>query len=1145
MRSVPRLSLAILTPAILTLLSHSGVQPSAAADSPKWDVAAPGFVCDTLDFVATEGTWISVDVHPAGDRLVFDLLGDLYTMPIGGGDAVCVSSGLPYEIQPRWSPDGVRILFTSDRGGGDNLWVMNADGSQRSQITKESYRLFNNGVWHPSGDYVVAKKHFTSRRSMGAGEMWMVRAPRDSAAASAAGGTGGVQLTTRRNDQQDAGEPEFSPDGRYLYWSEDMSPGSTFEYNKDPNGTIYRIRRLELETGEIRNVLDLPGGACRPQISPDGKTLAFVRRQRDVSVLSLLDLASGEIRPLWDGLSLDQQETWALFGVHPGFDWTPDGRSIVISAQGRLHRVDVASGAVREIPFRAPVKQAVAQAVRFPVPVDADSFDVKVVRWPQVTPDGRTAVFHALGALYRCELRADGSRVGEPRRITDEDDVMEFAPALSADGRSIVYATWNDRVGGRIRVVSVDGRGGRTVVDRPGHYTSAAFSRDGKWIVFDRGAGSGYRGNLWADEPGIYLVDALGLTPPRLVTREGSSPRFTRSGDRILLVSSEGESNALISVNLLGSDRRVHATSEHAADFVLSPDEQWLAFEELWRTYVTPFPLSARKIAVGPSMSSLPVRKLSETSGTYLAWSADSRSLSWSLGPELFSVTLDSVYSSSAAAAAAAPPLPPDSTSSAPSDTTAVAASDSTSSAPSDTTATAEKPFSPAPRITNLGWRSPVDSPSTDVWLVGARIVPMARGTTSSDEVIEDGVVHLKGRRIAAVGPRAVTSVPAGARVIDVSGCTVLPGYVDVHAHTGASTDIPVQQKWAFLANLAFGVTTTHDPSNNTQGIFGESERVQSGAMLGPRVFSTGTILYGAEGGFKAVIDSYEDALRHVKRTAAWGAWSVKSYNQPRREQRQMVLKAARELGVMVVPEGGSTLHHNMSMFLDGHTTVEHAIPVAPLYEPELRLMSESGTAYTPTLVVGYGGLWGENYWYAHTDVWRDDRLARFVPRSVIDPRARRPVLAPESEYHHKRIAASAKDVLRRGGNVQVGAHGQMQGLGVHWELWMLGQGGITNLEALRCATWMGARAIGLDASLGSVQAGLLADLAIVEGNPLEDLSRTAEVRYTVINGRLFDARTLDQLEPTAAPLPPGPFLDTVPASAAESHCLPGELDGH
>jgi len=276
----------VLSFMILALSNAGGVDgstgPSSVTDStksssgPKWDVCNPGLPSDSLEFECSEGTWISVDVAPDGKTIVFDLLGDIYSVPVSGGAATLLSGGLAYEIQPRFSPDGKRILFTSDRGGGDNIWLMNADGSDRAPVTNEDFRLLNNGVWHPSGQYMVARKHFTSQRSMGAGEMWMYRVPD--------GGTG-VKLTTRKNDQQDAGEPCFSPDGRYLYWSEDMSPGGRFEYNKNPNGTIYVIRRLNMVTGEISDVVRLNGGAVRPQISPDGQTLAFIRRARTRTIL--------------------------------------------------------------------------------------------------------------------------------------------------------------------------------------------------------------------------------------------------------------------------------------------------------------------------------------------------------------------------------------------------------------------------------------------------------------------------------------------------------------------------------------------------------------------------------------------------------------------------------------------------------------------------------------------------------------------------------------------------------------------------------------------------------------------------------------------------------------------------------------------
>jgi len=319
-----------------------------------------------------------------------------------------------------------------------------------------------------------------------------------------------------------------------------------------------------------------------------------------------------------------------------------------------------------------------------------------------------------------------------------------------------------------------------------------------------------------------------------------------------------------------------------------------------------------------------------------------------------------------------------------------------------------------------------------------------------------------------------------------------------------------------------------HDPSNNSQMIFASAELQKQGAILSPRIFSTGTILYGAEGDFKTVINKYEDAVGAIKRTAAWGAITVKSYNQPRREQRQMVIKAGHELGIMVVPEGSSTFNYMMAMLLDGHTTLEHPIPVAPLYDPELRLLSRFGTGYTPTLIVGYGGLWGENYWYQQSNVWENERLARFTPRWVIDPRSIRRTMAPEWEYHHFALAKTATEILHRGGNVELGAHGQLQGLGAHWELWMLQQGGMTNHEALRCATWMGARCIGLDKEIGSIQSGLLADLIIIDGDPLSDIRQSENIIYTMINGRLYDAQSLEQIEPQRIPLPKGPNLESV-----------------
>jgi imidazolonepropionase-like amidohydrolase len=398
--------------------------------------------------------------------------------------------------------------------------------------------------------------------------------------------------------------------------------------------------------------------------------------------------------------------------------------------------------------------------------------------------------------------------------------------------------------------------------------------------------------------------------------------------------------------------------------------------------------------------------------------------------------------------------------------------------------------------------------PSEVVAYRGARIITM-----KGDEVIEGGTIVVEGNRIKAVGGEASVTVPAGARTVDLAGRTVIPGLFDEHAHLHYSTlDIFPQRPWKYLANLAYGVTSTHDPSASTQEVFGQAEMVEAGLMTGPRIFSTGFILYGADNSGRAIVKSLDDARHHLRRLKALGAFTVKSYMQPRRDARQWILQAAREEGMMVVPEGGGDLESNMTMILDGHTTIEHALPITPLRKDVVTVYGRSGTAYTPTLLVAYGGPSGDRWFHQHYEIWKDERLQRYVPQSIVDTLGRiRTFMATDDDWHHIDVAAGAKRILDAGGRVNLGGHGQMQGLGPHWELWAFVQGGMTPMEALRVGTLAPAQTLGLDRDLGSIEPGKLADFVVLERNPLEKIENTDSVALVVKNGRAYTPRELER----------------------------------
>jgi len=1024
----------------------------------KWDVNQPPDETYEIEIDTREGTWMGLDVSPDGKEIVFDMLGDIFIMPIAGGEAKALASGLAWDMQPRFSPDGKRIAFTSDRAGGDNVWIMDRDGGNPVQITKETFRLLNNPAWSPDGQYIAARKHFTSTRSLGAGEIWLYHHS----------GGKGLQMVERPNDQKDLGEPAFSPDGRYLYFSQDTTPGGTFQYSKDPTPGIYDIKRLDRETGDVETYISGMGGAIRPTPSPDGRWLAFIRRHDYDTALYLHDMESGRNTLLTKALDRDMQETWAIHGVYANISWTPDSKRILFWGGGKINAVDIASKDVAEIPFHVKTKHTMVKTLRFPVEVAPDEFDVNMLRWIEVSPTGDKVAFQALGHIYVRDLPD-----GKPRRLTAQNEHFEYYPSWSRDGKRIVYVSWHDEQLGAIRIVSAAGGEGRVVTEKPGHYLAPVFSPDGKTIAYQKTQGGYITSALWSQDPGVYVMPAAGGEATR-VSRRGGQPHFGAANDRLFFVTvDQGLKRTLRSADLNGHEEREHVETGSGVEMSVSPDGRWVAFVENFKAYVAPFVASGQKYALSPGGTNVPVSQVSGEAGENLHWSADAKRLYWSLADTLYHRDLEEAFKFM--------PGAPD-----------------------------EMP-EPVKEGLALGFKAKHDKPEGAIALVGARVVTM-----NGDEVIEDGVVVVEGNRIAAVGPRDRIEIPSGAETVDVAGKTIIPGLVDVHAHGPyGANEIAPQQNWSFLAGLTFGVTTVHDPSADTSTIFAAAEMAKANMILAPRIFSTGTILYGAAvPGVTAKIDGAEDAAFHLRRMQAAGAITVKSYNQPRRDQRQQVIAEARKLGMMVVPEGGSLLQHNLSMVADGHTGIEHSIPVAKAYDDILQFWSQSETYYTPTLVVGYGGIWGERYWYEHSDVWRHPKLSKFVPDYVLEPVSRRREKAPAEEYNHIRNAEVCKDLVDAGVPVSIGAHGQREGLGAHWEIWMFAQGGMTPMEALRCATLYPAKYLGLDGDIGSLEQGKLADLAILDKNPLDNIRHSETVTHVMLNGRLYEADTMSQILP-------------------------------
>lgn len=1042
-------------------------QPQAAAPAKeeKWDVMAPrGARLRQVPIRTEEGTWMDVDVSSDGQTLAFALLGDIYTMPISGGTPRRIAEGLAWEVQPRFSPDGRRIAFTSDRGGGDNIWVMNADGSDKKQVTKEDFRLLNQPSWSPDGQFIAAKKHFTTQRSLGTGEIWLYHVS----------GGGGVKLVERASEQlqKELGEPTYAPDGSAVYYTRNITPGTTFEYAQDSTQGTFVIERYDLKSGKVTTAVSGFGGAVRPQPSPDGRLLSFVRRDKDKSQLWVKDVATGVERMLSDALDLDMQETWAVYGTYPTMAWTPDSRALVYWAGGKLNRIAAAGGAAQVIPFRIDDSRAVAAAPHPAIAVAPDSFEARMAKFATLSPDGARVLFESMGRLW---VKDAGG--GQPRRLTAEREALELWPAFSRDGRSLAWVRWTDAGLGEIVVAGADGRNPRVVTPMRGHYAAPQFSPDGRALVFEKREGGYLLSPEYGEDAGVYRVAVTGGGAPALVTRGTTDPQFGAANDRIFMIGRDKGKLQLLSTDWNGEAKRVHAQGELVSDYRVAPDGRTMAFRENYEVFATPLMPGGQAVEVGEKASSLPVVRASKGGANYIGWANGGRTLTWAMGPVLYRADVAALFPA-APRAENAPKF--------------------------------AAPESGIPLIRTVA----ADKPSGSIVLTGARILTMAGVPNAPEGVIENGAIVITGDRIAAIGSGGSVAAPAGARVIYMTGRTIMPGLVDAHAHGAQGQgDIVPQQNWAAVQTLALGTTTIHDPSSQASEIFAAAERQRAGQLLAPRIFSTGEIVYGARApGVFARIDSYDDALQHIRRIKAQGGISIKNYNQPRREQRQQVARAAAAENMLVVAEGGSLFGMDMALVADGNSTLEHNVPLGRFYEDVLQFFGQSDTNYTPTLVVTYGGLAGDPYWRQATDVFADPLLVHTPPRQLLAQTARR-VKAPEWAYVDDDSAREAKKLADRGRHVAIGAHGQQAGIAAHWELWSFVRGGMSPVEALRAGTIEAARSLGMDRDIGSLEPGKLADLVVLEADPAADIRNSNRITQVMLGGRLYDARTMNEVE--------------------------------
>ncbi|KAH7890028.1 hypothetical protein F5I97DRAFT_626000 [Phlebopus sp. FC_14] len=1020
------------------------------------------------------------------------------------------------------------------------------------RVTNETYNWVSDPRWHPSGSKLVATKWYFSSRSLGAGEGWEYPVPSFSdAEGHHVEVNAGKRLVSKvlplgwtKSDyiEQQIGHEQFSwsADDALVYAGNVRDVGGSFQYSKDLHQGIYSIFARNLTSGKEEVLVNaFPGGTSRPTLSRDGRTLAFVRRVRDKEALVLKDLHTGTLHYVWHGLTYDLSTIYAPMGTYPSFAFDTSDGAIIIWAAGQIYHVPLSVNALGErvlegtpcvVGFRAHIELKVAETLKSVTDVrELEEGEQRLHAFTQLALDGSgsKAVFQAAGVTY---TQAVGTKGRAQRVPVAYPGVAYYSPSfVGGDGDMVIHGRWSDVYFSSLEIADLGTGAVHELSGIPmGRYVNPVVSSgDGpnRTIAFVKTGGDLLTGDvvatahtgIWIGEitlPIDHTVSSSATIAVKDVRKITTSVRPSDDALKLDFISPSKllvhQSDRSFTVNLsLGPDEWGHYTEELLAsgdatgELVFSHSTKGAVFTNFQQVYYAPNVNSTTALWSKPGQAPSGLARLSLDGGHDVVVSGDGKVAAWFLGPYLHTFPITHLTSCSEAIK---------------DDTETFGVACVTKLL--EVTEVDVRYESEITRLRREARAYSADDDADVIAITNATILTMDHGNVYED-LITGGTIVLRSGLIDAVGTDGEVSVPAGALVIPGEGGYIVPGYIDAHAHWGGTDTKYPATSWEMETFLAYGVTTMHNPSLENSLGFVERARVESGMMVGPRIFHTGQIIYGASSYVYhldiANTQEAKEALTRIKAEGGPASWSYKNYNLPARASRQRLLQEARKMNMACVPEGGMNFDWDQTYIVDGMTTIEHNIPVSQLYDDIFGLYVMSGTGSTPTHIVDYGGVMGEQLLWAGEDIPNDTKLRRFTRHDILEGLSES-TTRPVNSVALFNVSTSVAKMVHDGLSAHIGAHGEPPlGLMYHQEMAFAKVGGLSNYEVIRAATSDAATTFGLDASLGSIVPGKLADLVIyprdidlLDG----DIRQTREIRFVVRGGRIWEAESMTEVWP-------------------------------